>query len=294
MLQRRFDKIEFYITNVCNLDCDGCNRFNDYNFRGWQRWDDYAHVYEQWAQHTKIIKPVILGGEPLLNPTINDWIRGVTKLWKQHDTYAIQVLTNGTRLTSVPGLYDTLLETRAWLSTSNHNSDQFELLVDEIDRFLGGVVKKTTGRENNPFAADYVFTGRKNIQIPVWDRDEFQPSALLRKPDNKITLHNNNPEHAHSNCTFVSSKCYHFIRGKLYKCGPVALFPEFDQQFNLDISDQDRVLLNSYKPLTMDDWDSYSTEFFENLDNVIPQCKFCPVNPVMKKIYPIIKTKHSL
>jgi len=41
---------EFYIINVCNLACPGCNRFNNYNFVGYQRWADYADVYAQWAK----------------------------------------------------------------------------------------------------------------------------------------------------------------------------------------------------------------------------------------------------
>ena len=36
----RLDYCEFYITNVCNLSCNGCNRFNNYKFRGFQRWED--------------------------------------------------------------------------------------------------------------------------------------------------------------------------------------------------------------------------------------------------------------
>jgi hypothetical protein len=31
---------EFYITHVCNLNCPDCNRFNNYAFKGHQRWDD--------------------------------------------------------------------------------------------------------------------------------------------------------------------------------------------------------------------------------------------------------------
>ena len=67
-------KAEFYITNVCNLTCSNCNRFNNYNFRGWQRWSDYANEYSIWANKVRLQRITILGGEPLLNPTILDWI----------------------------------------------------------------------------------------------------------------------------------------------------------------------------------------------------------------------------
>ena len=42
--------VEFYITNVCNLTCQGCNRFNSFKFKGWQKWEDYADTYKQWSE----------------------------------------------------------------------------------------------------------------------------------------------------------------------------------------------------------------------------------------------------
>ena len=118
------DKVEFYITNVCNLNCDQCNRFNDYKFAGWQRWSDYEDIYRRWASLVDVKHIVILGGEPLLNPSINEWIRGLADLWKK----PVQILTNGTRLNHTPGLYETLLSwhsdptiAKHWIGISVHN-----------------------------------------------------------------------------------------------------------------------------------------------------------------------------
>ena len=46
----RLNYMEFYITNVCNLTCTGCNRFNNYKFKGFQRWADYKEEYTQWSK----------------------------------------------------------------------------------------------------------------------------------------------------------------------------------------------------------------------------------------------------
>ena len=75
MPKLRIPYAEFYIINVCNLACPGCNRFNDYNFTGYQRWEDYADAYKQWAEQVDIGNIGILGGEPLLNPTFMAWVR---------------------------------------------------------------------------------------------------------------------------------------------------------------------------------------------------------------------------
>jgi organic radical activating enzyme len=75
--------IEFYITNVCNLNCVNCNRFNNHDFSGYQKWSDYKEIYAQWSRHIRLQRVTILGGEPLLNPTILDWIDGINELENQ-------------------------------------------------------------------------------------------------------------------------------------------------------------------------------------------------------------------
>ena len=96
------NKVEFYITNVCNLNCDQCNRFNNFDFSGWQNWNDYKEDYRRLAEYIELKFIVLMGGEPLLNPTVVDWIYGLNQTF---DT-GIQILTNGTRLNKVNGLYE--------------------------------------------------------------------------------------------------------------------------------------------------------------------------------------------
>ena len=70
--------------------------------------------------------------------------------------------------------------------------------------------------------------------------------------------------------------CHHFIRGKLYKCGVVALLPEFDKQHSLLLPDHDRNILENYQPLQIDDDTDTKLSFVKKLSDPISQCKFCP------------------
>jgi hypothetical protein len=280
------DKVEFYITNVCNLTCENCNRFNNYYFKGWQDWQQYKEVYEQWADLLEIKHIVIMGGEPLLNPSICSWITGLLKF---SPAWPLQILSNGTRINHVSGLYNTLKSNPAWIGVTLHNPDEMQSIMDEVEQFLQAPVTKLTGAENNPFNAPICFKDRNGVMIPFWITDEFLQSAILKDANGQLTLHNSDPVSAHTICNFAQGKSYHFIKGKLYKCGPVALLPEFDQQFGLKLSEEDRNLLNSYQPLTIDNFDSYHEEFFSNLDNPIPQCKFCPSYGGGGKIWPVRK-----
>ena len=285
-----FNKIEVYITNVCNLTCEQCNRFNNFDFKGWQRWSDHADQYYQWAKLIDLKAITILGGEPLLNPDIVAWIHGL------NDAFGIgvQILTNGTRLNQVKGLYDAIAHARPrdgiknTISVSLHNLDDLEILQQNIHEFLSGPVQQNA---HNPelWGSDYQYSDHNGVFVNVYYQNRFDTSTIQISADGRYTLFDNDPVQAHSVCTYVKYKSYHFIRGKLYKCGPAALLPEFDQQHNLDISGQDRELLNSYRPLTVTNFDEYHEEFLTNLNNPMAQCKFCPVDKKSFTIAPIRK-----
>jgi len=281
-----FQKIEFYITNVCNLNCDGCNRFNNFDFANWQRWSDYESVYEQWAQHVDIDQIVILGGEPLLNPDILDWVYGINRVFKRN----VQILSNGTRINKVRGLYDALQVNGNWMGISWHNADNLDEFDQEVRQFLKGTVTQIVGNHPlNTFNADMLWIDQHGTKIPLWIQYDFYQSSITVTDHGTLTLHNSDPQLAHSACGFATFKNYHFIRGKLYKCGPVALFPEFDQQHQLDISDSDRTLINSYRPLSADNFETEGKKFLANIDHALEQCKFCPANLESKRIAAVSK-----
>lgn len=268
------NKIEFYITNVCNLTCSGCNRYNNYKFSGWENWADYAEIYARWAEKLDIVQPVILGGEPLLNPSINDWIKGINNLWP---TRQIQIQSNGTRLDLVPDLYDTCRRHRAWIGISLHSDEHKEVLFQRIRNFLKAPIKEMQN-PNHPAGSVWQFVDINSRWIHVWKNDRFVQNNIIDTPDGSVTVYRSDPLKAHSKCTFAQHKNYHFIDGKIYKCGPVALMPMFDKQYPFKISEADRELMYAYRPLTIDEFDDRAEEFFRDIDNPIPQCKFCPEN----------------
>lgn len=284
-------KTEFYITNVCNLACTNCNRFNNYDFAGWQKWDDYADIYAEWAKKINIKDLVILGGEPLLNPSICNWIKGLNKLWNK----GLQIVTNGTRLNSVPGLYDSLVyhgySTGNWVIVSIHNVNDIDRYLEEIHTFLQPPIKILTGAD--AFGADYAFQDRNRLRIHAWIQDSFYNAAIQQNQLGRLSLHDSDPIQAHSECGMAKYKNYHFIKGKLYKCGPVALMSEFDKQHQLDITDSDRALLNGYIPLSVTEFDELGKDFLTHIDDVIPQCKFCPTSLSNTKLFALNKKNNS-
>jgi hypothetical protein len=228
-----------------------------------------------------------------MNPTILDWISGTHKIWP--DCWH-QVLTNGSYLDRVDGLMETCIQYPTWIGISKHRDDNLQELESKIEKYLGSIAVKNYSPEGKAGAAGghYYYKNNQGAEIYMWDQFYFSQSALLTSPDGRYTLHNSNPEIAHSICPIAQHKSYHFIRGKLYKCGPVALFPELDEQFNLDITDSDRTLINSYSPLSVDEFETRGGEFMNTIDSIIPQCKFCPDNYEWRVISPLTKGTKKL
>lgn len=275
-----------YITNVCNLTCDQCNRFNNFDFKGWQRWGDYADQYKRWGEIFQFTNHLtILGGEPLLNADIVEWIRGLGAAFD----VPIQVRSNGFRLNQVKGLYDAIAEARPtgggrnYIAMSLHNNKDFPDIRKNILSFLQGDIKQT--QENSALT----FLDSNGVRITIQMLDEFVPAGIQNPSPGRYILNSSDPVEAHNVCGFVKYKSYQFSKGKMYKCPPAELRPEFDLQHRLDISDEDRALLNAYKPLTLDNFDDYHEEFLANLDKPIPQCKFCSSDTTRIKIIPIRK-----
>lgn len=266
-----FDRLEFYITNVCNLTCSGCNRYNNYRFSGWWSWADAQPVLEQWAKKIDIRHPVILGGEPLLNPDIVKWIAGLHRLWPDHS--GVQVQSNGTRIDCVRGLYD-VIDGSNWIGISIHNPDDRDEIFARIRNFLVHPIEETADK-NHPIGSDYQFVDANKKYVHCWMSNRFVQSNII-EIDGRHTLYRSDPDRAHENCTFRRFKNYHMIRGKIYKCGPVALMPEFDHQYRFDITDEERRIMHSYPALSVEEYDDRGAEFLAHIDDVIPQCRFCP------------------
>lgn len=260
---------EFYITNVCNLACNGCNRFNNYNFRGFQRWDDYKDIYAEWAKEIQISSIGILGGEPLLNIDFKLWVQGIRQLWPRA---SIKVTTNGFYLDKIDGLYNLVKNNRIRLDIGIHNKQHKTEVLQKVREFLVAPLHYKFDN-SNPYQQHMFITDANNLQVKVEYNWWFHQGTLI--PQNgQFTLHQSDVETAHNNCHMKT--CHHFIRGKLYKCGVVALLPEFAEQHVISLTPEDHELMQGYQPLALTDSLDTKKEFINNIEKSIPQCRFCP------------------
>jgi len=315
-IKPRLKNIDLYITNVCNFNCSNCNRLNNFYFSGHQYWKDYSEIYTKWSEILDITHIGILGGEPMLNPSLLEWVKGIRELWPDS---VIEITTNGTRLKHWDNLYTYLKDYKIGLQITLHNDARRAEVMHDLNNLLVKPVKEKIHKNFNEWVLSY--NSVKDASWPVCTNfDDYNNLPVHIKNECK-DIHQIDPESFFKNCniTFtdvngvtatveastqfvtaplkynntgaftvydsdpnlahdvcISKTCHHLLRGKLYKCHHVALLPEFIEQFHVDISDSDRQLLNAYAPLEVDATRDEVGKFLKNLQFTLPQCKLCP------------------
>ena len=185
--------VEFYITNVCDFNCEGCNRLNNYHFTGHQLWKDYAEVYEQWAEKLDIGRITILGGEPTLNPSLPEWITNIRRLWPRAE---MMLLTNGTNFHRVKNLYELIKNNNVLFSVQLHNMDRYDDIIDSVRKLL---VNPVFSRDTPAVRNHHKITWKESynqVKDPSWPDVDFDTFHTL--PENIqqecINIHKIDPE----------------------------------------------------------------------------------------------------
>lgn len=118
---------------------------------------------------------------------------------------------------------------------------------------------------------------KNGVEIKLDWSQTFVSSAVKVTEDQRLKLkYNSDVVKAHTSCYFKT--CHQLNKGKLYKCPLVSVLPDFLNQFEIDIDDENKKLAIEYKPITGIDSDETISTFIADIDKPIPQCKFCPVN----------------
>lgn len=254
--------LEMMVINSCNLSCQGCTTFSDLKHSGYVTWQQGQKQLEPWLERIDLQAFGFMGGEPLMNPTIREWLIGLRDLLP--DTQ-LRFVTNGL-----------LLERHWWI---------VDLLKD-----LGNAVLKISyhvddARVNNSIARvmeSHAWTPITEHGIDRWkliDGDlRFQvsaPTKFYRTFKNNyfnMAPHDNDPADAFAMC--VQQRCPILHQGQLYKCGTAGLTPAILQRFG-------NPNINSWQPfldagIDIDCSDAVLKRFIDNFGKPHAMCRQCP------------------
>lgn len=286
-MKPRLKYSEVYITNVCNYSCTHCQSLNNFSFKGHQRWKDYEIEYRKLSDQIDIDQLQIIGGEPTLNPEFETWVNGISNLWPNTK---LQIATNGTRLDKLTKeIYQVLLKHKGTLWITCHDIQLYDGFLDFAKMFLSTIVsdnfsdddwrteyeKSKTDSTIKLKTTSRTLIDENGVEVMLDWSQSFVPSVIDLLDNHNLTMkYNSDPVQAHDICGFKT--CHQMNKGKLYKCPLVSVLPDFLNQFDVSMSSDDKLLAQSYEPLTSDN--KSVSEFVNAINDPIPQCKFCPIN----------------
>ena len=299
-MKPRLKYAEVYITNVCNYSCTHCQSLNNFSFKGHQSWKDHENEYRSLSAQLDIDQIQIIGGEPTLNPDFEKWVEEISNLWPNAK---LQIATNGTRLDKLTKeIYQILLKHKGTLWITCHDMQLYDGFLDFSKTFLNKIVSDNVS--NDDWKREYersktdptvklktvsrTIIDENGVEVILDWSQSFVSSVIDLLDDQSLTMkYNSDLVQAHAICYFKT--CHQINKGKVYKCPLVSVLPDFLDQFDVNMSADDRALAYSYQPLISNNSNSEVVNFIKNIEDPIPQCKFCPVDAYVEKIYAIRK-----
>lgn len=247
-------KLEMHLAYTCNLSCEGCNHYSNYGLKGLKSLQEGADSLRSWSVRVQPIHFSFLGGEPLLNPALIEFLYLGRELLT--DT-RLRLVTNGLLLPRWKMLGPALRETRTVLTVSMHSRDQ-------------KYVRTMTSRLADAAAASCTYGFSLDIRncIDNWYRPHLGYGASM------TPFTDGNPVASWNACS--SRNCVTIERNMLWKCPPLAHLPRVAEHFSLQ-QDPAWAKYLCYKPLALNSTDEELRAFFSRGPESF--CGMCPAKP---------------
>tara|TARA_R110002167_G_scaffold361924_1_gene580669 strand:+ start:1004 stop:1843 length:840 start_codon:yes stop_codon:yes gene_type:complete len=204
--------VESMLVYPCNLKCDGCSTFSDLTVQGYVAADQGIAWLQQWAERFEIQAWGAMGGEPLMNPQMYDWIVAVRQLLPDAQ---IRFVTNGLLLERHWRIVELLNQIgNCILKITVHLSDKrIQSAIDRIQRSYDWEPVYEYGIHRHSLPNGMKF----QVNKPKWFTQTFQNTYADMLP------WDSNPVEAFDNCH--QQTCSMLLEDKLYKCSNTALIP---------------------------------------------------------------------
>lgn len=232
-------RFEFALAAHCNLNCAGCSHFSPLAKEEFPDFEQskrsFEHLGALFGGECEYIH--LLGGEPLLNPQCEDYLRLARRCFPKGEIYLV---TNGLLLPKQPDrFYETCREERIIVAVT-----RYPITLD-----YGAIWKRCDafGVQHEIFGEEETKTHFKRLLLdPTGGQD---PAKNYRR------------------CPY-SNVCLFLYKGRMYPCGIGAHMRLFEQHFSagLELSEQDSVDIFSVRN---------GFELLYRLSKPVPMCRYC-------------------
>lgn len=279
MSKKFLDSVSFYITNVCGLACPGCVTFNNYKVKGHYDWSKTKDKAYKWGELLDVRQITIVGGEPLLHPSVDEWVSGIADAFGHCKDIRILTGLVGDQLLRRKELIKKWIDSNVIIQISVHDPSWWELAKQNAREILEGIeYKEVDGIDEGgsfPLKKTEYFDSTGKRLFSMMELWAFFPSAQKEVKDGIIYLHDNDPKEAFDVC--YCKTCQYIVDGDMYNCAITGTAEMMLEQLPLD--NRSRDILSKVKGISPDDNDSLS------FDTPVEACSLCSTK--MTKLFPI-------
>jgi sulfatase maturation enzyme AslB (radical SAM superfamily) len=253
--------VEMMITQACNLSCYGCTNYSDLIHSGYVRWADGRKQIESWLERVDISDFGIMGGEPLVNPEVEEWILGFRNLLPNAQ---IRFTTNGINLHKKFHVIKLLHDIGNCVIKISHHTDD-----PRLAEVIHQIFESYDWRPITEYGIDRWTTGdrvRFHIKKPEIFLKTYQGSYADMMP------HDNNPIEAFDAC--IQQTCPLLYNGRIYKCSTAGLLTDILDRFNRPNWNQWQSLIDP--GIGPDCSDADLAGFLDNFGKPHNICRQCP------------------
>jgi len=244
--------LEYHLAHGCNLSCQQCSHYSNHHLAGaLPTVEDAQHEYSLWSHLLRPQRFALLGGEPLLNPQIEQHIELARRCWPDSQ---LMLVTNGFLLHRFPGLPETLLRNKCQMEVSQHGT-----AAAYLERFAE--VKRLVWQWRVAYPGITINIRRSHKQWMRQYRVEADvPSPFASKPNAAYKI-----------C--LQRHCTQLADSALWKCPALAHFGKFEAKLQLHSLPQWQ-LFRDYQACLHTCTDAELRQFLDTAS--IPQCGLCP------------------
>jgi organic radical activating enzyme len=254
--------LETMIVYGCNLSCVGCTNYSDYDVKGMVSWAQGKQWLEQWLERIEIPDFGIMGGEPLMNPEVEQWVVGCRELLPDSQ---IRFTTNGVMLHKKQSVIDALMDIgNCVIKLSVHQPREF--YTQTALQYLFSKAKWTPVVEHGIQRWQSSNGVRLQISMPT----KFVKTYL--NDYSSMLPHQSEPQSAFDIC--IQQTCPLLLEGRIYKCSSIALLNRVLDDWNVKNTAWD--YYKSYQGLEAGCDSASLNNFISSFGKAESICSMCP------------------
>ena len=264
---------EIMITQVCNLSCKGCSTYSDLPHKGYTTWNKGLQEIEPWLDRVEFDHFGLMGGEPLVNPQIREWLIGIRKLMPNT---TIRVPINGTLLHNHFDIVDLLNDLgNVIFKITVHTQDQ---VINDAIEF---VMNRFKWKPVHEFGIHRWETGN-NFKFQINHPTKF--FMTFKNDYTDAEPYKSDPIRAFDVCH--QKLCPLLHNGRIYKCSTSGLMGDILKNFDYPHYEDWKPYWDNSKngSISPESTDSQILSFINNVSKPHWICKQCPTRDTITEI----------